>query len=84
MLSKRPEEERLSCIELLAKTHEWTVDSNRVRSDEYYNEFISVLDSNDNLKILKVFIQTYSTISTPSKNINDERLFSEISGDINH
>ena len=55
MLSKKPEE-RLSCSELLAKTHEWSVDTNTVRSDENYEQFIALSD-NESLKILKTFVE---------------------------
>ena len=55
MLSKRPEE-RPNCSELLTKTHEWTVDTNIIKSDEYYEEFISLCDTNNKLRVLKSFV----------------------------
>ena len=52
MLSKKPEE-RLSCRELLAKTHEWTVDTIIIRSDVNYKEFIEISENNDKLEIFE-------------------------------
>ena len=56
MLSKAPEE-RPDCSELLAKTHEWTVDTNIIKSDENYEEFISVLENNEKLIFFKKIIE---------------------------
>ena len=60
MLSKKPEE-RLSCSELLAETHEWSVDPNIIRSDEYYEQFITH-SNQESLKIMKTFVECKTKI----------------------
>ena len=56
MLSETPEE-RPNCSELLAKTHEWILDSNIVRNDEYFEQFIQFTESNENFKIFKTILE---------------------------
>ena len=45
---------RPDCTQLLATTLEWTVDTNTVRSDENYEEFIRITQNNDKLKVLQM------------------------------
>ena len=82
MLSKIPEE-RLSCSELLAKTHEWTVDTNIVISDEYYAEFISLSENSEKLEILKNIIELKSNlVQFDLKNVMNLRRLKTISMNI--
>ena len=55
MLSKDPEK-RLSCSELLDKSHEWTVDTNIIKNEKYGN-FLEMAETNEELKTLKTFVE---------------------------
>ena len=57
---------RTDCSELLAKTHEWTVDTNIIKCDENYEEFISVTDKSENLKNLRY----YFSVNDHENNLN--------------
>ena len=56
MLSKDPSN-RPDCTHLLAKSKEWTIDKNAIKSDEYYNEFNTLLDKSKDLDILQRFLE---------------------------
>ena len=49
---KRPD-----CRQLLAKSKEWTIDANTIKSDEYFEEFLTLSENDVKLNILREFIE---------------------------